>query len=47
MTGHAPIATQFAGWGPKLPPEAQGEQNAIANGDQPPIPTQVVQGAPE
>ena len=24
LTGHAPVATQFAGWGPVLPTHAQG-----------------------
>jgi hypothetical protein len=37
MTGHAPVATQFAGWGATLPPDAQGEQAAISNGDQTPL----------
>lgn len=36
MAGHAPVATQFAGWGATLPPDAQGEQAAINNGDQTP-----------
>jgi hypothetical protein len=37
MTGHAPVATQFAGWGATLPADAQGEQAAISNGDQTPL----------
>jgi hypothetical protein len=33
MTGHAPVATHFAGWGSSLPANAQGDQAASANGD--------------
>lgn len=40
MTGHAPVATQFAGWGAMLPPDAQGEQVATTNSDQTTTPSQ-------